>query len=61
LTDSDSTGQSDGAGWRQTALPLLPEEWSPEQIVGHLRLHHGDDPRTQITHETIHRTIHTTR
>ncbi|MEU9137529.1 hypothetical protein AB0D33_16440 [Streptomyces sp. NPDC048404] len=61
MTDSDSTAQSDGAGWRQTALPLLPEEWSPEQIVRHLRPHHGEDPRTQITHETIYRTIHTTR
>lgn len=46
---------------RQTVLTLLKEEWSPEQIVGHLRLHHGDDPSMQITHETIYRSIYTTR
>ncbi|MFF9352351.1 transposase [Streptomyces sp. NPDC014734] len=34
---------------RQTVLTLLKEEWSPEQIVGHLRLHHGDDPQMRIT------------
>ncbi|WP_216825656.1 helix-turn-helix domain-containing protein [Streptomyces sp. P3] len=28
---------------RQTVLTLLCEEWSPEQIVGHLRRHHGSD------------------
>ncbi|MBT2395369.1 IS30 family transposase [Streptomyces sp. ISL-100] len=46
---------------RQTVLTLLKEEWSPEQIVGHLRLHHGDDPQMRITHETIYRSIYTTR
>lgn len=46
---------------RQTVLALLKEEWSPEQIVGHLRLHHGDDPNMRITHETIYRSIYTTR
>ncbi|WP_198357581.1 IS30 family transposase [Streptomyces sp. So13.3] len=46
---------------RQQVLVLLKEEWSPEQIVGHLRLHHGTDPRMQISHETIYRSIYTTR
>ncbi|MGI3197560.1 IS30 family transposase [Streptomyces sp. GLT-R25] len=46
---------------RQTVLTLLKEEWSPEQIVGHLRLHHGDDPALEISHETIYRSVYTTR
>ncbi|WUS11417.1 IS30 family transposase [Streptomyces sp. NBC_01260] len=46
---------------RQTVLDLLSEEWSPEQIVGHLRLRHGDDPGMQISHETIYRSVYITR
>lgn len=46
---------------RQTVLTLLREQWSPEQIVGHLRLHHGDDPGMRISHETIYRSVYTTR
>lgn len=29
---------------REKVVALLGEEWSPEQSVGHLRLHHADDP-----------------
>lgn len=46
---------------RQTVLILLREEWSPEQIVGHLRRHHGDDPGMETSHETIYRSVYTTR
>lgn len=46
---------------RQTVLTPPKEEWSPEQIVGHLRLHHGDDPAMEISHETIYRSVYTTR
>lgn len=46
---------------RQTVLTLLCEEWSPEQIVGHLRRHHGNDPAMEISHETIYRSVYTTR
>ncbi|MFD6971575.1 IS30 family transposase [Streptomyces sp. NPDC059949] len=46
---------------RQTVLALLQEEWSPEQIVGHLRLHHGGDPEMRVSHETIYRSVYTTR
>lgn len=42
---------------RQTDLTLLKEEWPPEQIVGHLLLHHEGVPSTQITHETSYRSI----
>jgi IS30 family transposase len=37
---------------RQTVLTLLCEESSPEQIVGHLRRHHGNDPAMEISHES---------
>ncbi|MGW2514842.1 IS30 family transposase, partial [Streptomyces scopuliridis] len=46
---------------RQTVLTLLREEWSPEQIVGHLRLRHGAGPGMRISHETIYRSVYTTR
>lgn len=46
---------------RQTVLTLLCEEWSPEQIVGHLRRYHGNDPTMEISHETIYRSVYTTR
>ena len=46
---------------RQTVLTLLREEWSPEQIVGHLRRYHGTDPAMEISHETIHRSVYTTQ
>jgi IS30 family transposase len=42
-------------------LTLLREEWSPKQIVGHQRLNHGADPGMQISHETIYRSVYTTR
>lgn len=40
---------------------MLEDEWSPEQIVGYLRRHHGDDDEFAISHETIYRSIYTTR
>jgi IS30 family transposase len=46
---------------RNKVLALLRKEWSPEQIVGHLRLHGGDAPEMAISHETIYRSIYTTR
>ncbi|MEV6712640.1 IS30 family transposase [Lentzea sp. NPDC051208] len=46
---------------RETVLALLREEWSPEQIVGHLRLNHDDDPAMKISHETIYRSVYITR
>lgn len=42
-------------------VELLSLEWSPEQIVGHLRLHHAGDPAWAISHETIYRSIYTCR
>ncbi|BDQ24024.1 hypothetical protein RQN9TF_32715 (plasmid) [Rhodococcus qingshengii] len=42
-------------------LQALEDEWSPEQIVGHLRLHHSGDEELAISHETIYRSIYTTR
>lgn len=45
----------------EKVVHLLKQEWSPEQIVGHLRLHHGDDPTMRISHETIYRAVYTTR
>ncbi|PWK81102.1 IS30 family transposase [Lentzea atacamensis] len=46
---------------RETVLALLKEEWSPEQIVGHLRLNHGDGPAMRVSHETIYRSVYVTR
>ncbi|WP_235877847.1 helix-turn-helix domain-containing protein [Saccharopolyspora karakumensis] len=46
---------------RNEVMALLREEWSPEQIVGYLRRHHGNDPAMAISHETIYRSIYTTR
>lgn len=46
---------------RDEMVALLGEEWSPEQIVGYLRRQHGNDPAMAISHETIYRSIYTTR
>jgi IS30 family transposase len=46
---------------RDVVIGLLDEEWSPEQIVGRLRLLHADDPRMLVSHESIYRAIYTTR
>jgi IS30 family transposase len=45
----------------EKVVALLRDEWSPEQIVGHLRRHHRDDPAMTISHETIYRAICTSR
>jgi IS30 family transposase len=50
-----------GPALQDKVVTLLRQEWSPEQIVGHLRLHHADDPAMAISHETIYRAIYTTR
>ncbi|WP_051501501.1 IS30 family transposase [Nesterenkonia sp. AN1] len=42
-------------------IDLLGQEWSPEQIVGRLRLLHPEDPAMRISHESIYRAIYTTR
>jgi IS30 family transposase len=46
---------------RELVIELLNQEWSPEQIVGHLRLAHADNPLLRISHESIYRAIYTTR
>jgi IS30 family transposase len=46
---------------REIVIDLLDNEWSPEQIVGRLRLLHSDDPLMKISHESIYRAIYTTR
>ncbi|MGI5485419.1 IS30 family transposase [Microtetraspora malaysiensis] len=46
---------------RQLVIELLDNEWSPEQIVGHLRLMHAGNPLMRISHESIYRAIYTTR
>jgi IS30 family transposase len=46
---------------RQLVIELLDNEWSPEQIVGHLRLTHAGNPLMRISHESIYRAIYTTR
>ncbi|NMM92591.1 IS30 family transposase [Rhodococcus sp. SRB_17] len=46
---------------RERVVSMLEDEWSPEQIVGHLRLHHSGDEELAISHETIYRSIYTTR
>jgi IS30 family transposase len=46
---------------RQAVVELLDNEWSPEQIVGRLRLVHADDPLMQVSHESIYRAIYTSR
>ncbi|WP_371320795.1 IS30 family transposase [Saccharothrix yanglingensis] len=48
-------------GLREKVVELLGQEWSPEQIVGHLRLHHDGDPEMRVSHETIYRSVYTTR
>jgi IS30 family transposase len=46
---------------RQVVIDLLEQEWSPEQIVGRLRLLHADDPLMRVSHESIYRAIYTSR
>lgn len=42
---------------RRTVARKLRQEWSPEQISGWLRTH-SDDPRMNISHESIYRTLY---
>nr|WP_280408423.1 IS30 family transposase [Nocardia brasiliensis] len=46
---------------RERVLELLELEWSPEQIVGRLRLDHPCDPEMTVSHETIYRAIYVSR
>jgi IS30 family transposase len=46
---------------REKVVSMLEAEWSPEQIVGYLRLHHSGDEELAISHETIYRSIYTTQ
>ena len=36
----------------------LAKEWSPEQIANRLKAEHPDDPKMQVSHETIYRTLY---
>nr|WP_079408288.1 hypothetical protein [Streptomyces sp. 3211] len=49
------------AGIEADGPALLGEERSPEQMVGYLRLRHGDDAEMLISRETIYRSVCTTR
>ncbi|MFI6496626.1 IS30 family transposase [Nonomuraea typhae] len=46
---------------RQLVIELLDNEWSPEHIVGHLRLTHPGNPLMRISPENIYHAIYTTR
>jgi IS30 family transposase len=35
----------------------LEDLWSPEQIVGRLRIEYRDDPMMQVSHETIYQSL----
>ena len=36
---------------------LLGQRWSPQQIAARLRLEFADDPRMQVSHETIYQSL----
>jgi IS30 family transposase len=46
---------------RDRVVEWLEQEWSPQQIAQRLRLEHGDDPDMTVSHETIYRTVYTSR
>lgn len=46
---------------RDVVLELLEQEWSPEQIVGRLKLLHPTNPQMRVSHESIYRAVYTTR
>ncbi|NKY54551.1 IS30 family transposase [Nocardia vermiculata] len=46
---------------RERVVELLDREWSPEQIAKRLRRDHPDDPEMTVSHETIYRSVYTTR
>jgi len=43
---------------RDEVLRMLSQEYSPEQVVGRLRLDYGDDESMRISHEGIYRWIY---
>ncbi|MGV9668960.1 IS30 family transposase [Nocardia niigatensis] len=46
---------------REHVVEKLELEWSPEQIARRLLLDHADDPGMRISHETIYRSVYTSR
>lgn len=46
---------------RDRVIELLDQEWSPQQIAARLRLDFGDDPAMTVSHETIYRSVYTSR
>ncbi|MEV4130521.1 IS30 family transposase [Nocardia sp. NPDC049707] len=46
---------------RELAVELLDQEWSPQQIAGRLRREYGGDPEMTVSHETIYRSVYTSR
>jgi IS30 family transposase len=43
---------------RRIVAARLQDDWSPEQISGWLRKTHAQDPKMQISHETIYRSLY---
>jgi IS30 family transposase len=42
---------------RRCVAAKLAANWSPEQIAGWLQVTYADDPRMQVSHETIYRSL----
>ena len=42
---------------RERVEQLLERRWSPQQIAARLRLEFADDPRMQVSHETIYQSL----
>jgi IS30 family transposase len=42
---------------RERVEELLEQHWSPQQIAARLRLEFPDDPRMQVSHETIYQSL----
>ncbi|QYN18939.1 IS30 family transposase [Amycolatopsis sp. DSM 110486] len=46
---------------RNRVVDWLEQEWSPQQIARRLRLEHEGDPDMMVSHETIYRSVYTSR
>lgn len=46
---------------RGRVVDWLEQEWSPQQIAQRLRLEHEGDPDMMVSHETIYRSVYTSR
>lgn len=44
--------------WDRVHDHLVYDRWSPQQIAARLRTMHGDDPESQVSHETIYAAIY---